>query len=173
MLSPPTEPENTASALAERRDVSVGEHTPSTPWPTTPDTTALDFGSLPGISRTTGEEHFRDDHIGSGVDPSGTRHGPYWIDRITPDTYTPASADSVIALVTRWVDQCGVIPDVLRRTLDQEVFRPARTTTRVVTLPRLDNSAVHDYGFIHTEFHEIVTIDSTHRMLRLIVAADD
>ncbi|MET8797686.1 hypothetical protein ABZV91_14755 [Nocardia sp. NPDC004568] len=125
------------------------------------------------LSALIGDQQFRDDYIGGGVDPQGTRHGPYWIDRITPDSYTPASADSVIALVTRWVDQCGIVPDALRQAIDQEVFKPARTATHIVTLPRLDASAVNDYGFIHNEFHEIITIDTVGRTLRLTVAADD
>ncbi|WP_039828329.1 hypothetical protein [Nocardia testacea] len=125
------------------------------------------------LSALIGDQQFRDDYIGGGVDPQGTRHGPYWIDRITPDSYTPASADSVIALVTRWVDQCGIVPDALRQAIDQEVFGPARTATHIVTLPRLDASAVNDYGFIHNEFHEIIRIDTVGRTLRLTVAADD
>jgi hypothetical protein len=125
------------------------------------------------LSALIGDQHFRDDYIGGGVDPAGTRHGPYWIDRITPDSYTHAPADSVIALVTRWVDQCGVVPDALRQVIDRDVFGPARTATDIVTLSGLDSSAVNDYGFIHTEFHEIVTIDTTGGSLRLIVAADD
>ncbi|WP_157106171.1 hypothetical protein [Nocardia sienata] len=118
-------------------------------------------------------EYFRDDYIGGGVDPTGTRHGPYWIDRLSPNSYTPASADSIVTLVTHWVDQCGVVPDSLREVIDREVFGPARAATSIVTLPRLESSAVNDYGFIHTEFHEIVTIDPTRRRLHLIVAADD
>lgn len=125
------------------------------------------------LSALIGDQHFRDDYIGGGVDPAGTRHGPYRIDRVTPDSYTPASAHSVIALVTRWVDQCGVVPDALRQVIDREVFAPARTATDIATLPRLDYSAVNDYGFVHTEFHEIVTIDTTGGTLRLIVAASD
>lgn len=125
------------------------------------------------LSALIDNQHFRDDYIGGGVDPAGTRHGPYRIDRITPDSYTHVSADSAVALVTRWVDQCGVVPDVLRQVIGREVFEPARTATAIVTLPRLDASAVDDYGLIHTEFHEIVTIDTTGRTLRLIVAADD
>lgn len=119
------------------------------------------------------DEGFRDDYIGSGVDPDGTRHGPYWIDQITPDSYTPASAEAVVALVTRWVDQCGVVPDALRQVIERDVFAPVRTATSIMTLPRLEDSAINDYGFIHTEFHEIVTIDKTNQVLRLIVAADD
>ncbi len=79
----------------------------------------------------------------------------------------------VIALLTRWIDQCGVVPDALRQVIDRNVFEPARTATDIVTLSGLDSSAVNDYGFIYTEFHEIVTIDTTGGSLRLIVAADD
>lgn len=125
------------------------------------------------VSALIADQHFRDDYIGGGVDPAGTRHGPYWIDRISPDSYLPASTDAVITLVTEWVEQCGAVPDALRQVTDEKVFGPTRTATHIVTLPRLDASAVNDYGFIHTEFHEIVTIDTTDRTLRLIVAADD
>lgn len=71
-------------------------------------------------------EQFRDGYIGAGVEPAGTVHGPYNLDRISPDSYIRVSADSVV-----------------------------------------------DYGLIHTEFHEIVTIDRVERTVRLIVAADD
>ncbi|WP_280425880.1 hypothetical protein [Nocardia carnea] len=125
------------------------------------------------LSALIGDQHFRDDYLGGDVDPAGTRHGPYWIDRISADSYLPASADSVTTLVTEWVDQCSVVPDALRQVIDRKVFGPARTATHIVVLPRLDASAVNDYGFIHTDFHEIITIDTTGRTLRLIVAADD
>lgn len=125
------------------------------------------------LAALIGNEYFRDDYIGGGVDPVGVCHGPYWLERITPESYTPVSAESLVALVTRWVDQCGVVPDALRQVIEQEVFIPARAATTIMLLPRLGDSAVNDYGFIHTEFHEIVTIDTASRTLRLIAAADD
>lgn len=125
------------------------------------------------LAALIGNEYFRDDYIGGGVDRAGTRHGPYWIDRIIPESYTSVSVESVVALVTRWVDQCGVVPDALRQVIEREVFVPARAATSIMLLPRLGDLAVNDYGFIHTEFHEIITIDTTSRTLRLTVAADD
>ncbi|MEU1982214.1 hypothetical protein [Nocardia sp. NPDC019395] len=118
-------------------------------------------------------EQFRDGYIGAGVEPAGVVHGPYFREYISPDSYTRVSAGSVMDLVTTWVNNCGDVPESLWGAMNRSVFEPVRRADSLFRLRKLDPSAVVDYGPIHTEFHEVVTIDRTERIVRLIVAADD
>lgn len=120
-----------------------------------------------------GAEQFRDGYIGAGVEPAGVVHGPYFREHISPDSYTQVFSESVVDLVTAWVNNCGVVPESLWEAVNRLVFEPVGAADSLFLLRRLDPSTVVDYGFIHTEFHEIVTIDRTERIVQLIVAADD
>ncbi|WP_227996092.1 hypothetical protein [Nocardia australiensis] len=116
---------------------------------------------------------FRDDYIGGGVDPKGTRHGPYWRNRIDSDKYDPADTATAVDLLKRWTTRCGNIPPALQDAIEKQVLDPIRRSTSRYILGKLDGSAVNDYGFIHTEFHELFLIDRVSNSTLLVVAADD
>lgn len=116
---------------------------------------------------------YRDDYVGGGVDPEGTRHGPYWLDKIPVDAYEQVGEATAIELVERWMSECGTIPVELQESVDRQVFDPIRTATDHYVLKRLGKSAVNDYGDLHREFHEIVLIDRKARSALLVVASDD
>lgn len=118
-------------------------------------------------------EHFRDDYIGGGVDPDGTRHGPFWTGRISPSSYEQQDHHSVADILNAWLAKCGMLPSALVRAVDDRVIGPVIHATSVYVLRKLDAAAINDYGFIHTEFHEIVLIDRSRNSLLLVVAADD
>ena len=118
-------------------------------------------------------EYFRDDYIGGGVDPEGTRHGPFWTSHISPSSYEQRDQHSVADILNAWLARCGVLPPALVRAVDDRVIGPAIHASSVYVLRKLDAAAINDYGFIHTEFHEIVLIDRSSNSLLLVVAADD
>ncbi|MBF6124168.1 hypothetical protein [Nocardia brasiliensis] len=125
------------------------------------------------LSDLTASVEYRDDYVGGGADPKGIRHGPYWIDRISSESYAAIDVSAVIELLERWVQRCGSIPDRLREAIRRRVIEPAYSATSRYLLEDLGTSAVNDYGDLHREFHEIVLIDRPGRRVLLVVMSDD
>ncbi|MGX1776474.1 hypothetical protein ACWIGW_30490 [Nocardia brasiliensis] len=125
---------------------------------------------LAGLIAST---EYRDDYVGGGVDPDGTRHGPYWLDRISSEAYAAIDESTVIELLERWMHGCGTIPDQLRAEIRREIVGPVHTATSRYVLEELGEAAVNDYGDLHREFHEIVLIDRPGRRVLLVVMSDD
>jgi hypothetical protein len=118
-------------------------------------------------------EQFRDDYAGGDVDPAGTRHGSYWLDRITTQAYEPVTAATAIGVLSAWAHQFGNIPQLLEDTLEREIYLPVREATSLYRLKELGRAAFHDWGGVHIDFHELVIIDRVAGSLALMVAADD
>lgn len=115
---------------------------------------------------------FRDTYDGAGVQ-DWPRHGPWWLDRITPDTYERVDADTAVAVLHSWANQHGDVPEPLTARLREEIYTPIHHATSRHLLGRLPEDAFHDYGPIHIDYHELVLIDRPATTLTLIVAADD
>ncbi|WP_093615870.1 hypothetical protein [Streptomyces indicus] len=115
---------------------------------------------------------FRDTYDGAGVQDCA-RHGQWWLDRMTPDAYETVGADTAIDVVHSWANQHGGTPEPLASRLRQEIYAPIRSATSRYLLGPLPEDALHDYGPIHIDFHEIVLIDRPTATLTLLVAADD
>lgn len=115
---------------------------------------------------------FRDTYDGAGV-LDWPRHGPWWLDRITPDTYTRVDDGTAVDVVRSWADGHGAVPAPLAARLRQEVHAPILAATSTYLLGQLPKDAFHDYGPVHGEYHELVLVDRPAATLRLLVAADD
>ncbi|MGW7463308.1 hypothetical protein ACWGJT_01050 [Streptomyces xantholiticus] len=115
---------------------------------------------------------FRDTYDGAGVQ-DWPRHGRWWLDRITPGTYRPVDDAAASDVIRTWAEQYGAVPEPLRSRLRREIHAPIRTATGRYLLGRLPEDAVHDYGPVHVDYHELVLIDRTAAALTLLVAADD
>lgn len=118
-------------------------------------------------------DQFRDDYAGGGVDPVGTRHGPYWLDRISVDAYEPVDETTATRVLHGWASQYGELPGTLKATLERDVYPLVRAATSRYRLKALGAYALHDWGGVHGEFHELVVIDRAISSSALIVAADD
>lgn len=116
---------------------------------------------------------FRDDYAGGGVQPDGTRHGPYWTRSVTVDAYRAVTRDDAATTLRTWADRHGPLPGTLADVLAREVHPAVRTATSCYELPDLGREAFHGWGGVHTDFHEFVAIDRPESSLTLIVAADD
>ncbi|WP_169541814.1 hypothetical protein [Nocardia jiangxiensis] len=116
---------------------------------------------------------FRDDYVGGGVNPDGDVHGPYFLDKLTPDAFTPARSSTLQETFRKWTNLCGSLPDRLRDTLLDQVINPIESATTRFQLRNLGEVAKNDYADIHNEFHEFVLINRVERRLILIVATDD
>lgn len=119
------------------------------------------------------DEQFRDDYAGGGTDAAGQRHGPYWLRHITADAYQEVGSAEAVGTIRRWADQHGALPEALEAVMAAEVYAVLASATRCFVLPDLGRTAFHDWGGVHTEFHEYVVIDRERASLALIVAADD
>lgn len=116
---------------------------------------------------------FRDTYDGAEVwlEP---RHGQWWSDRITPDTYLAVDEATAAGVVSGWAaSEPATLPVALEARLREAVYEPIRRATSRYVLAPLPEDARHDYGPIHGEFHELVLIDSDLGVLDLVVAADD
>lgn len=120
-----------------------------------------------------GDDQFADGYVGGGADPASGAHGPYRVDHITADAYEPVDVTAAVGEIDRWARQFGDLPRTLTDVLEEQVYTPIRQATSRYRLNELGPDALHDWAGIHTEFHELVVMDSDTNTLVLIVAADD
>ena len=118
-------------------------------------------------------DHFRDDYAGGGVEPEGTRHGPYWLDRISADGYELIDETTATYVLDAWAGLYGELPHALKAALERDVHSLVRAATSRYRLKALGEGALHDWGGVHLEFHEFAVIDRATSSVALIVAADD
>ncbi|MFI8511858.1 hypothetical protein ACIGHB_12105 [Streptomyces sp. NPDC085460] len=143
---------------------------PSVPDPSVPDPSVPDRALLAAL---VAHEQFRDDYAGGGVDPGGTRHGPYWLRLVTPEAYESIGRDGATRLLETWAERYGPLPDALAEALRREAYEPLAAADSVHHLNGLGKDAYHDWASVHGEFHELVLVDRAARRLTLLVAADD
>ncbi|MGW8882032.1 hypothetical protein ACWGRV_07975 [Streptomyces sp. NPDC055663] len=118
-------------------------------------------------------EQFRDDYAGGGVDPAGMGHGPYWLKHVTADAYQPVANTEALRTLRSWASQHGSIPESLEENLASNVHAPINSATSCYHLQDLGHQKFHDWGGVHTDFHEYLVIDQDQALLTLLVAADD
>ena len=118
-------------------------------------------------------EQFRDDYAGDGIDPAGLRHGPYWLRHVTARSYEPVSSSTARGALRGWTDQRGSVPQSLEEALASTVHAVIDSATSCYRLRDLGRHAFHDWGGVHTGFHEYIAIDRQQSLLTLLVAADD
>jgi hypothetical protein len=102
-------------------------------------------------------------------------HGPYWLEAISVESFSPVSPVSAEALITTWANYDAAVPASDYPVLDKQVYGPIRDASSVYQLADLRETAEHDWGYVVglTGFHEFVVINSHTGRLTLIVASDD
>ncbi|MFI0943274.1 hypothetical protein [Streptomyces sp. NPDC021020] len=123
------------------------------------------------LAAVVAHEQYRDDYAGGGVDPEGTRHGPYRLASVTPDAYEPLTGERGAQILRAWLGPG--IPAELSADLHRDVFAPLTAADSVHHLRALGNEHFHDWGGVHGEFHEFVLVDRAAARVTLLVAADD
>ena len=73
----------------------------------------------------------------------------------------------------RWACQDGELPDSLRDALDTALFTVVHAASRLYRLRDLGSTVFHDWGGVHTDFHEFIATDDQRQLLTLLVTADD
>ncbi|SEP05074.1 hypothetical protein SAMN05216267_108011 [Actinacidiphila rubida] len=125
------------------------------------------------LAAVVAHEQFRHDYAGGGVDPGGTRHGPYWLRAVKSGDYQPVTRTEATQVLAEWANQHGGLPGSLEDALEATLFAAVNSASRLYRLPGLGRDAFHDWGGVHIDFHEFVAIDDDRRVLTLLVAADD
>ncbi|MFE5793090.1 hypothetical protein ACFQ8C_11015 [Streptomyces sp. NPDC056503] len=125
------------------------------------------------LAALVAHEQFRDDYAGGGVDPGGTRHGPYRLHLVTPDAYRRIDRERASDLLRTWAEQHGPVPGTLAEALRREVLDALADADAVHHLDGLGEDEYHDWASVHGEFHELVLVDRRAGRLALLVAADD
>ncbi|MER7278741.1 hypothetical protein ABT369_30300 [Dactylosporangium sp. NPDC000244] len=123
------------------------------------------------LSALIADERFGDHYAGRpGTAPE--LHGPYRRDHITASSYRWMHRDGAERRVREWAEQFRV-PDRLRAEMRRQVYRPLQTADEVFRLPHLGRAALHDWGWVHREFHEFVLLHRASGLVTQIVASDD
>lgn len=123
-----------------------------------------------------GHVRYRDSYGGTGDKDMETIHGPYWLDAVTPDVFSPASATDAEALIRTWAEYAAPLPDVRREEMEHELYPRIRNATSCYQLPDLRDVAEHEWGSSVgsiTGFFEFVLIDRRSGSVALVVASDD
>ncbi|MFI6869808.1 hypothetical protein [Nocardia sp. NPDC050406] len=118
-------------------------------------------------------EQFRDGYIGGGPGAGNAEHGPYRLECVGVDSYERIDPELAVGVVEEWAGQFGTVSPDLAGELEREVLARFRNAGEVFVLRELEDDAVVEYGQVHCEFHEFVTVDRTLGEVALIVAADD
>lgn len=102
-------------------------------------------------------------------------HGPYWLEAITAESFSPVTATAAEALITTWANYDFPMPDSAQVTFEQFVYPPIRAASSIYQLADLRATAEHDWGSVigFTGFHELLAVDRDRGRLTLIVASDD
>ncbi|WP_306367784.1 hypothetical protein [Nocardiopsis sp. CC223A] len=125
------------------------------------------------LAALIGHERFRDTYAGYGVRPEETRHGSYRSAAITPESYEPVERQEGEAVLRTWAEQYSAVSADLAADLRREVFDVLDAAARIFHLTGFGEEDFHDWGGIHGEFHEFVSIDRAQGRIALLVAGDD
>jgi hypothetical protein len=116
---------------------------------------------------------YRDSYAGSADEDSGNLHGSYWLHNITIDSFTSVDATTEVHTLRAWAERYASLPDTARDGLERDLYPLIQDATSLYRLKGLGREAFHDWGGVHTEFHELVLINRTAGTLALVVASDD
>ncbi|MFE6038928.1 hypothetical protein [Streptomyces sp. NPDC056452] len=125
------------------------------------------------LAALIGHDQFRDDYAGGGVLLEGLRHGPYWVRAVSPDVYEAVGREMSDRILWEWANQFEDVPAELGTDLQREVFDRLAAAEQIYYLSELGDEAHHDWGGVHSDFHEFVLIDRSGGQITLLVAADD
>lgn len=118
---------------------------------------------------------YRDSYAGTGDKDMVTLHGPYRLDAISIDSFTPADPASAEATLGAWAEEYWALDEAARDWLERELYPRVRNATSCYRLADLGEDAQHDWGWVlgKTGFHELVVVDRVAGSLALVVASDD
>ena len=118
---------------------------------------------------------YRDSYAAPEFKDAETIHGPYWLNAITPEVFSPVASADAEALIRTWADYTVPLADDDRAAMEREVYPRIREATSRYQLPDMRDTAQHDWGYVvgSDGFHEFVLINRQTNIVALLVASDD
>jgi hypothetical protein len=118
---------------------------------------------------------YRDSYAAPEFKDAETIHGPYWLNAITPEVFSPVAPGDAEALIRTWADYTVPLSDDDRTAMEREVYPRIREATSCYQLPDMRDTAQHDWGYVvgSDGFHEFVLINRQTNNVALLVASDD
>jgi hypothetical protein len=118
---------------------------------------------------------YRDSYAAPEFRDAENIHGPYWLNAITPEVFSPVSAADAEALIRTWANYTVPLAEADRAAMESEVYPRIREASSLYQLPDLRDTAQHDWGYVvgSDGFHEFVLINRRTNNLALLVASDD
>jgi hypothetical protein len=118
---------------------------------------------------------YRDSYAAPEFKDDKTIHGPYWLNAISPEVFSPVSAADAEALIRTWADYTVPLTGDDRVAMEREVYPRIQQATSRYQLPDMRDTAQHDWGYVvgSDGFHEFVLIDRQINKVELLVASDD
>ena len=128
------------------------------------------------LALLTRHARYRDSYAAPEFQDAKTIHGPYWLNAISPELFSPVSAADSEALIRTWAEYAAPLSAGRRSEMEHELYRRIREATSRYLLPDLRDTAEHDWGSTvgsMTGFFEFVLINRRARNVALVVASDD
>lgn len=119
---------------------------------------------------------YRDSYASSEFKDSQTIHGPYWLNAITPESFSPVSAADAETLIRTWAEYSVPLTDGDREAMEREVYARIRGASSCYQFADLRETAEHEWGSSvgsNTAFYEFVLIERDTGRVELVVASDD
>lgn len=105
--------------------------------------------------------------------PSGDRHGPYWLDRLSVECFEPVDVAEAKTSLHRWAEAYDGREGRGFETIMQSGRRIIERASSTWRLRDLRESAQHDLGSILDEYLEMVAVERPDERLTLMVASAD
>ena len=118
---------------------------------------------------------YRDSYATAMFHDAEIVYGPYWLEAITVESFSPISSVAAEALITTWANYGAPIPESDQVAFERYVYPPIRTANTVYQLADLRATAEHGWGSVigFSGFYEFVAVNPHVNQVTLIVASDD
>ena len=119
--------------------------------------------------------HYQDHYTSadSHEKPTINLHGPYWLDRITPQAFESVDELTALQTIKDFATDHGELGAEVISKLERDVYTPIRAAPVRYRLKDLGKDAFHEFGWVLHDFHELILFDPPTRRLDLVVAAID
>ncbi len=116
---------------------------------------------------------FRDTYAGKSQEDAKTIHGPYRLERISSASFERISPSAALGVIEEFCSLNGVPPKPEVQKQLHTLVASALEDSACFRLRDLPADAQHDWGWVLSEFRELVVIRRTAGILMLVVMAID
>lgn len=99
---------------------------------------------------------YRDSYASSEFKDSQTIHGPYWLNAITPESFSPVSAADAETLIRTWAEYSVPLTDGDREAMEREVYPPDPGREQLLPVGRLTRNRRTRMGLVGRLKHRLL-----------------